>query len=104
MVPSVSVPLNEDIAVAPAVDGIVVFVALFANGGLLPIGIVIVAGLISVAPLLSVAVKVKASLPEKVPSGSLVNVVTCTGVWIWPAVTAIPPTNNVPCNGKVKTV
>ena len=68
--PSESVPLNADIGVAPAVDGMVAFVALYATGELLPIGIVIVAGLGSVAPLLSVTVNVKVSLPVNVPLGS----------------------------------
>lgn len=70
MVPSVSVAVNADIAVAPAVDGMVAFVALFATGGLFPTGIVMVAGT-DTAPLLSLAVKVKVSLPIKVPLGSI---------------------------------
>ena len=68
MVPSVSVAVNADIGVAPAVEGMVEFVSLIATGGLLPTGSVIVAKG-DTPPLLSIAVKVKISLPVKFPVG-----------------------------------
>ena len=66
--------------VAPAVDGIVTFVTLFAVGGLLPTGIVKVAAAAEAAPLLSVAVKVKVSLPVNVPLGVYFNAAASAGV------------------------
>ena len=66
--------------VAPAVDGIVAFVTLLAVGGLFPTGIVKVAEAGATAPLLSVAVKVKVSLPVKVPLGVYFKVAASAGV------------------------
>jgi len=46
IVPSVSIAVRADIAVAPAVDGIVAFVILFATGGqLLTTTVTVVEGL-----------------------------------------------------------
>ena len=50
-------------------EAILAFVTSLAIGGLFPIGIVNVAEATDAAPLLSVAVKLKVSLPVKVPLG-----------------------------------
>jgi hypothetical protein len=63
------VAVKAAIAVAPALDEMAVFVALFATGGLLLTGMVTVAGA-DTPPLLSVTIKVKVSLPVNVPVGS----------------------------------
>ena len=98
-----SVAVKVAIAVAPAVEGMLEMVALFAVGGLFPIGIVIVA-ILEIVPRLSVAVKVNVSFPVNVPLGSYLIFAASVSDNPCPAVAALPPTAKVPWVGKVEMV